>query len=157
MINALKTELVSILSDCGISAFPAFPNAEVDRRQDALTAVEVKKAKLLPAAFGNYLGDSEDGEEFGLRCDAVFGLSVFTSPRLGSDGCNKAVDELIAALMQNGRLELSVTAPEFDKRAAMLRCDCELQAKVWLLNKREAQGSEFGKFIVKGMVFNGDE
>ena len=157
MLDAMTQTLVDELAEHGVHAVRAFPG-ETPEPDGSAVAVCLKKATVAPGGFGDYMGMSGSGEQFGLSCRAVFALDVYSAAAEGSAGRSAAVDDLILAVGELsggfGPGELGIGAAEFDTKLCRMRCRCELGAQFWLV--REPGGeTEFTGFTVKGMILHG--
>lgn len=158
MMESMALEVVELLTSKGINALTAFPNEQLAREMEHIVAVKIKQASIGSSGFGNYLGTCDDGEETGFLCDCVVQLTMYIPTNGGAIAAAQLTDKLLAALLFGGGStlpQLSFTATEYDSVSRMLKQNCELSVKYWVVQTADDTG-EFTDFTVKGMILYGN-
>ncbi len=157
MYSKMSGEMIELLNENNIHAFSAFPNSEILRNTNAFATVSIKKTKISSAGFGNFLGESENGEEKGFLCDCLFSVGIFVELSRGAFGLGEVADKILQTVMfasgENSG-EINFSQPEVDKKSAMMHMECEIPTKFFVVQTAQEQGNVLGDFIVKGMILH---
>ncbi len=157
MYKSMTNEMMQLLTTNGIKAFSAFPNAEIDRSSDEFATVSIKKTKISSVGFGNFLGEIENSEEKGFLCDCLFSIGIFVEIGRGSVGLGEVADKILQTVLfadGGNTCEINFSAPETDKKTAMMRMECEIPTKFFIVQTIEENADILGDFIVKGMILH---
>ena len=153
-LTALQEAMTDLLIAQGIPAMGAFPKEDRVHRTRPLAVVGVKEVAVTPAAFGDCLGDSPEGEVLGQQARVTVRLMLYSPPETGEEGCRRLLDQTAGVLFRGRpgglRLEKWVMGETaFDQTRGMFRA--ELTAVYHgMLTAVTAGETFFLEFAVKG-------
>ena len=153
-LTLLQEAMTDLLAAQGIPAMGSFPKADRVHRTQPLAVVGVKEVSVTPAAFGDCLGDSPEGELLGQQARVTFRLALYSPPEAGEEGCRQLLDQATGALFRGSpgglRLEKWVMGEiSFDQTRGMFRADLTAQYH-GMLRLVVTGESFFLEFAVKG-------
>ena len=153
-LTLLQEAVTDLLTAQGIPAMGAFPKEDRVCRTRPLAVVGVKEVAVTPAAFGDCLGDSPEGEVLGQQARVTVRLMLYSPPETREEGCRQLLDQTAGVLFrgQPGGLRLEkwvMGETVFDQTRGMFRA--ELTAVYHgMLTAVTAGESVFLEFTVKG-------
>ena len=153
-LTVLQEAVTDLLTAGGIPAMGAFPKEDRVLRTRPLAVVGVKEVAVTPAALGDCLGDSPEGETLGQQARVTVRLTLYSPPETGEEGCRQLLDQAAGVLLRGRpgglRLEKWVMGETvFDQTRGMFRA--ELTAVYHgMLAAVSAGETFFLEFAVKG-------
>ena len=153
-LTALQEAVTDLLIAQGIPAMGAFPRRTGSTGPGLWRWWGVKEVAVTPAAFGDCLGDSPEGEVLGQQARVTVRLTMYSPPETGEEGCRQLLDQTAGILFRGRpgglRLEKWVMGETaFDQTRGMFRA--ELTAVYHgMLTAVTAGETFFLEFAVKG-------
>ena len=127
-LTMLQEAMIDLLAARGIPSVGAFPKKDRVRWTDPMAVVGVKEVAVTPAAFGDCLGDSPEGEVLGQQVRVTFRLALYSPPETGEEGCRQLLDQVAGVIFRGHpgglRLEKWVMGHvAFDQTGGMFRAE----------------------------------
>ena len=99
-LTMLQAAVTDLLTAGGIPAMGAFPKVDRVHRTRPLAVVGVREVAVTPAAFGDCLGDSSQGELLGQQVRATVRLTLYSPPETGEEGCRQLLDQTAGVIFR---------------------------------------------------------
>ena len=159
-LDEIRTHMARFLTEQGLEAVTAWPEARRTRRAGAAAAVSLRSCESGPAGFRDYLGerynqDTGRWEElYGRRVKITFGLDLYAARTGGAAAIDRALDTLSAALNGPGPdgleiLEFSVGETQFQEDSQLYHCPVEAVCQARLYAVAD-EGGAFLDFEIRG-------
>lgn len=160
-LDEIRSRMVQFLTEQGLEAVTAWPEARRSRRDGAAAAVSLRSCEGGPAGFQDYLGerynlDTGRWEElYGRRVKITFGLDLYAAQRSGGAAAiDQALDTLSAALNGPGPdglniLEFSIGETQFREDSELYHCPVEAVCQARLYAVAD-EGGTFLDFEIRG-------
>ena len=107
-LEKIRQSMADYLSRWGVPAFTAFPASPRTEGEEAAAAVSLRRCRVEPSGFQNYLGERfepETGrweERYGRKAELTFGLDLYAPERGDGEVLQRAFDALAGALLAGG-------------------------------------------------------
>ena len=158
-LETLRAELIRYLQEWDVPARAGWPGKGMGERQEPVVAVTLKRGKLGPAGFQNYLGEEWDPEKgqwterYGRKAELVFGLDIYGGGRTGEADLQAAFDRMARALMDRGPegllvQEFSCGETEYDSRCGRMKKPAQAVCAAYVWNEEERE--TFREIEVRG-------
>ena len=160
-LDEIRSRMAEFLTEQGLEAVTAWPEARRTRRNGAAAAVSLRSCESGPAGFQDYLGerynqDTGRWEElYGRRVKITFGLDLYAAQSSGGAAAiDKALDTLSAALNGPGPdglniLEFSIGETRFREDSELYHCPVEAVCQARLYAVAD-EGGTFLDFEIRG-------
>lgn len=161
-LEKIRQTVADYLCDHGVPAVTAFPACLRQEREEPVAVVSLRKCRVGPAGFQNYLGeefDEETGrwiERYGRRAELTFGLDLYGPEKGDGEAVQAAFDALAGALLPGGPegmdlVELSCGQTVRDGERRRLRRPVEAVFTAYLSAASDG-GSAFTDFELRGVA-----
>ena len=161
-LERIRQVMADHLKEQGVPAVTAWPGEARQEREEPVVVVSLRRCRMGPAGFQNYLGeryDEETGrweERYGRRAELVFGLDIYAPERGGGEGIQQTFDALAGALLLGGPegmdlRELSCGETVRDPGSRRLVRPAEAVCAAWLRAVTDS-GGVFTDFELRGVV-----
>ena len=161
-LERIRQMMADHLRKRGVPAVTAWPGEARQEREEPVVVVSLRRCRMGPAGFQNYLGERYDEgsgrweERYGRRAELVFGLDIYAPERGGGEGIQRTFDALAGALLLGGPegmdlREFSCGATVWDAQRRRLRRPVEAVCAAWLCAAADAGGG-FVDFELRGVL-----
>ena len=161
-LEGIRQVMADHLRARGVPAVTAWPGEARQEREEPVVAVSLRRCRMGPASFQNYLGERYDEgsgrweERYGRRAELTFGLDIYGPERGGGEGVQRTFDALAGALLLGGPegmdlWELSCGQTVRDPGSRRLMRPAEAVCTVWLCAVTGGDGG-FTDLELRGVV-----
>lgn len=151
-MEQLIDAILAMLQAAGLPAARALPDGPMPRLKGPAAAVLLRSAKTAPAGFGAYLGETEQGAQFGLRLQAQLRVRVVSpAARTGETFAERVCDVLLGA-QSVSVTQISRGETAYDGTLECFLTDLDLTVSALLIAVEESDDGVFTDFILKGAI-----
>lgn len=161
-LEKICREMADYLNKMGVPAAVEFPAVPRREREEAVAVVSLRKCKVGPSGFQNYLGDRYDPEtgrweeRYGRKAELTFGLDLYAPEKGEGEAVQTAFDALAGALLTEGPeglelKELSCGQTVRDGECRRLKRPVEAVFDAYLSAAADGSGA-FTDFELRGVV-----